>query len=141
VKNVNTNDAFISVTDDQFEAALKQNALTKKKPPTVAVGADPKEVVFSFDGSEEAFNKQFPQKKEDPPALEKVRSITSKSVPQKIQKAKEVSGLQVTYFYQVTHDGEIVEEGELQQAKNRWELLELKEQGYVLTDPIPPRGR
>jgi hypothetical protein len=35
----------------------------------------------------------------------------------------------VSYFYQVTHDGEIVEEGELAQAKDRWELLELKERG------------
>jgi hypothetical protein len=135
VKNVNTNDAFISVTDDQFEAALKDNALTKKKPSTIAVGSDPKEVVFSYDGSQEEFNNKFPKAKETP-TIEKVQSITPKSVPQKIQKAKEVSGLQVQYFYQVTHDGKIVEEGELPQAKDRWELLELKKPGFV----IPPRG-
>jgi len=134
VKNVNTTDKFISVTDDQFEAALKDKALTKKKPSTIAVGADPKEVVFSFDGTEEQFNQQFPEEVKEPPAL-KVQSITPKSVPQKIQKAKEVSGLQVKYFYQVTHNGEIVEEGELPQAKDRWELLELKEEGFV----VPPR--
>ena len=131
MKNVNTNDAFISVTDDQFEAALKEKALTKKKPSTIAVGADPKEVVFSFEGSEEEFRKQFP-KEEPPPTIEKVQSITPKSVPQKIQKAKEVSGLRVPYFYQVTHDGEIVEEGELAQAKDRWELLELKNEGFPI---------
>ena len=135
MKNVNTDDAFISVTDDQFEAALKDKALTKTKPSTIAVGADPKEVVFSYAGSQEDFNNRFPKKK-DPPALEKVQAMPPKSVPQKIQKAKEVSGLQVKYFYQVTHDGEIVEEGELPQAKDRWELLELKEEGFV----IPPRG-
>ncbi len=131
MKNVNTTDKFISVTDDQFEAAIKDKALTKTKPSTIAVGADPKEIVYSFDGTEEQFNGRFPEKKEDPPPLEKVQAITSKSVPQKIQKAKEVSGLQVSYFYQVTCDGEIIEEGELPQAKDRWELLELKEEGYL----------
>ena len=136
MKNVNTNDAFISVTDDQFEAALKDNALTKKKPSTISVGVDPKEVVFSYDGSQEDFNTKFPKAKE-PPTIEKVQAIKPKSVPQQIQKAKEVSGLRVNYFYQVTHDGEIVEEGDLPQAKDRWELLELKEVGFV----IPPRGR
>lgn len=132
MKNVNTNDAFISVTDDQFEAALKDNALTKKKPSTIAVGADPKEIVFSFEGSEKDFNDKFPEKKEAPPPLEKVQSITTKSVPQKIQKAREVSGLRVNYFYQVTHNGEIIEEGELAQAKDRWELLELKNEGFPI---------
>jgi len=132
VKNVNTNDAFISVTDDQFEAALKENALTKKKPSTFSVGADPKEVVFSFEGSQEDFNNKFPEKKKAPPPLEKVQSIKTKSVPQKIQQAKEVSGLRVSYFYQVMHNGEIVEEGELAQAKDRWELLELKSEGFPI---------
>jgi len=141
VKNVNANDAFISVTDDQFEAALKDKALTKTKPSTIAVGADPKEVVFSFEGTEEEFHKQFPKEEEPPPPLEKVQAITSKSVPQKIQKAREVSGLQVAYFYQVTHNGEIIEEGELPQAKDRWELLELKEEGYVLKGKMPPDFR
>lgn len=126
MKNVNTTDKFISVTDDQFEAALKNKALTKTKPSTVAVGSDPKEIVFSFEGSEEEFSKQFPKEEPPPPTLEKVQVMPPKSVPQKIQKAKEVSGLQVKYFYQVTHDGEIIEEGELAQAKDRWELLELK---------------
>lgn len=135
MKNVNTTDAFISVSDDQFEAALKDKALTKTKPSTIAVGADPKEIVFSYEGSQEDFNNQFPKAKE-PPVLEKVQSIKTKSVPQQIQKAKEVSGLQVKYFYQVTHNGEIIEEGELPQAKDRWELLELKEEGFT----IPPRG-
>ena len=135
MKNVNTTDAFISVTDDQFEAALKDNALTKKKPSTIAIGSDPKEVVFSFEGSAEDFFKKFPEKV-TPPTLEKVKAMPPKSVAQRIQKAKEVSGLRVQYFYQVTHDGEIIEEGELPQAKDRWELLELKEVGFV----IPPRG-
>lgn len=135
MKNVNTKDAFISITDEQFEAALKAEALSKKRPSTVAVGTDPEDVVFSFDGTEEEFNEQFPEVLDDPPALEKVQSITSKSVPQKVQKAKEVSGLQVSYFYQVTHDGEIIEEGELSQAKDRWELLELKKEGFALTEP------
>lgn len=135
MKNVNTKDAFISVTDEQFEAAIKAQALSKKRPSTVAVGTDPEDVVFSFDGTEEEFNEKFPEVLDDPPALEKVQSITSKSVPQKVQKAKEVSGLQVSYFYQVTHDGEIIEEGELTQAKDRWELLELKKEGFVLTEP------
>ncbi len=139
MKNVNTKDAFITVTDDQFEAALKDHALTKKKPSTISVGADPKEVVFSYDGSQEEFNNKFPKAKE-PPTIEKVQSITPKSVPQKIQKAKEESGLKVSYFYQVTHDGEIVEEGELRQAKDRWELLELKEVGLERF-VIPPHGR
>jgi len=139
VKNVNTTDAFISVTDDQFEAAIKDNALTKKKPSTIAVGSDPKEVVFSYEGSQEEFNTKFPKVKEPPP-LEKVKTMPPKSVPQKIQKAKEVSGLRVQYFYQVTHDGEIVEEGELPQAKDRWELLELKEVGLERF-VIPPHGR
>jgi len=131
VKNVNTNDAFITVTDDQFEAALKFNALTKTKPSTIAVGSDPKEIVFSFEGSEEEFHKKFP-KEEPPPTIEKVQAMPPKSVAQRIQKAKEVSGLQVQYFYQVTHDGEIIEEGELPQAKDRWELLELKNQGFPI---------
>jgi len=131
VKNVNTNDAFITVTDDQFEAALKFNALTKTKPSTIAVGSDPKEIVFSFEGSEEEFRKKFP-KEEPPPPIEKVQAMPPKSVAQRIQKAKEVSGLQVNYYYQVTHDGEIIEEGELPQAKDRWELLELKNQGFPI---------
>jgi len=132
VKNVNTNDAFISVTDDQFEAALKEKALTKKKPSTIAVGADPKEVVFSYEGSAEDFFLKFPEEKVTPPALEKVKAMPPKSVAQRIQKAKEVSGLQVKYYYQVTHDGETVEEGELAQAKDRWELLELKNEGFPI---------
>ena len=135
MKNVNAKDAFISVTDDQFEAALKDNALTKKKPSTIAVGADPKEVVFSYDGRQEEFNTKFPKVKEQP-TIEKVQAMPPKSVAQRIQKAKEVSGLRVQYFYQVTHDGEIIEEGELPQAKDRWELLELKKPDFV----IPPRG-
>ena len=139
MKNVNTTDKFISVTDDQFEAAIKDKALTKTKPSTIAVGADPKEIVYSFEGSEEEFLQQFPE--EAPPVLEKVQAITPKSVPQKIQKAREVSGLQVSYFYQVTHNGEIIEEGELPQAKDRWELLELKEEGYVLKGKTPPDFR
>lgn len=139
MKNVNTNDAFISVTDDQFEAALKDKALTRTKPSTVAVGSDPKEIVFSFGGSSEDFFNKFPEEKVTPPTLEKVQAMPPKSVPQKIQKAKEVSGLRVQYFYQVTHDGEIIEEGELAQAKNRWELLELKEVGLERF-VIPPHG-
>lgn len=139
MKNVNTTDKFISVTDDQFEAALKNEALTRTKPSTVAVGSDPKEIVFSFEGSEEEFFKQFP-KDEPPPTIEKVQAMPPKSVPQKIQKAKEVSGLRVQYFYQVTHNGEIIEEGELPQAKDRWELLELKEVGLERF-VIPPHGR
>ncbi|MCK5319660.1 MAG: hypothetical protein KAJ55_17235 [Anaerolineales bacterium] len=136
MKNINTSDAFISVTDEQFELALKEKALSKKKPSTVAVGTNPEDVVFSFDGTEEEFNKSFPEVLDDPPTPEKVVSLhTPKSIPQKIQKAKEVSGLQVNYFYQVTHNGEIIEEGELAQAKDRWELLELKKEGFVLTDP------
>lgn len=140
MKNVNTTDAFISVTDDQFEAALKDNSLTKKKPSTMAVGSDPAEVVFSFEGSAEDFFNKFPEEKVTPPALEKVKAMPPKSVPQKIQKAKEVSGLRVQYFYQVTHDGNIVEEGELLQAKDRWELLELKDVGLERF-VIPPHGR
>lgn len=124
MKNVNTKDAFINVSDDQFEAALKQNALTKKKPSTVSLETDPADVVFSFDGTQEEFFEQFPEEQPSP-QLEKVKPF--QSVPSKIQKAKEVSGLRVSYFYQVTHDGEIVEEGELLSAKDRWELLELKE--------------
>jgi hypothetical protein len=125
VKNVNTTDAFINVTDDQFEAALKQKALTKKKPSTVGLATDPADVVFSFEGTKEEFGAQFPEK-ETPPPLEKVKAF-QQSVPSKIQKAKEMSGLKVEYFYQLTHDGEIVEEGELLKAKDRWELLELKD--------------
>lgn len=132
MKNVNTSDKFISVTDDQFEAALKNKALTKTKPSTIAVGSDPKEIVFSFEGTEEEFLELFPKEAPPPPPLEKVQAMPPKSVPQKIQKAKEVSGLQVQYFYQVTHDGEIIEEGELPQAKDRWELLELKNQGFPI---------
>jgi hypothetical protein len=132
VKNVNTNDAFITVSDDQFEAALKDKALTKTKPSTIAVGSDPKEIVFSFEGSEEEFHKKFPKEEPPPPTIEKVQAMPPKSVAQRIQKAKEVSGLQVQYFYQVTHDGEIIEEGELPQAKDRWELLELKNQGFPI---------
>jgi len=125
VKNVNTTDAFINVTDDQFEAALIAKALTKKKPSTVGLATDPADVVFSFEGTKEEFAAQFPEK-ETPPPLEKVKPF-QQSVPSKIQKAKEVSGLKVQYFYQLTHDGEIVEEGELLKAKDRWELLELKD--------------
>ena len=125
MKNVNTTDAFINVTDDQFEAALIAKALTKKKPSTVGLATDPAAVVFSFEGTKEEFAAQFPEK-ETPPPLEKVKPF-QQSVPSKIQKAKEVSGLKVQYFYQLTHDGEIVEEGELLPAKARWELLELKD--------------
>lgn len=125
MKNVNTTDAFINVTDDQFEAALIAKALTKKKPSTVGLATDPADVVFSFEGTKEEFAAQFPEK-ETPPPLEKVKPF-QQSVPSKIQKAKEVSGLKVQYFYQLTHDGEIVEEGELLKAKDRWELLELKD--------------
>jgi hypothetical protein len=125
VKNVNTTDAFINVTDDQFEAALIAKALTRKKPSTVGLATDPADVVFSFEGTKEEFGAQFPEK-EKPPPLEKVKQF-QQSVPSKIQKAKEVSGLKVQYFYQLTHDGEIVEEGELLKAKDRWELLELKD--------------
>ncbi len=125
MKNVNTTDAFINVTDDQFEAALVAKALTKKKPSTVGLATDPADVVFSFEGTKEEFGAQFPEK-ETPPPLEKVKPF-QKSVPSKIQAAKEVSGLKVHYFYQLTHDGEIVEEGELLKAQDRWELLELKD--------------
>ena len=125
MKNVNTTDAFINVTDDQFEAALKGKALTKKKPSTVGLATDPADVVFSFEGTKEEFGAQFPEK-ETPPPLEKVKAF-QQSVPSKIQKAKEMSGLKVEYFYQLTHDGEIVEEGELLKAQDRWELLELKD--------------
>ncbi len=131
MKNVNTNDAFITVSDDQFEAALKERSLTKTKPETIGT-ADPKEIVFSFEGSEEEFHKKFPKEEPPPPTIEKVQAMPPKSVAQRIQKAKEVSGLQVQYFYQVTHDGEIIEEGELPQAKDRWELLELKNQGFPI---------
>lgn len=126
MKNVNTTDAFINVTDDQFEAALKEKALTKKKPSTVGLATDPADVVFSFEGTKEEFTAQFPEK-ETPPPLEKVKPFQQSSVPSKIQAAKELSGLKVKYFYQLTHDGEIVEEGELLKAQDRWELLELKD--------------
>jgi len=126
VKNVNTTDAFINVTDDQFESALKEKALTKKKPSTVGLATDPADVVFSFEGTKEEFTAQFPEK-ETPPPLEKVKPFQQSSVPSKIQAAKELSGLKVKYFYQLTHDGEIVEEGELLKAQDRWELLELKD--------------
>ena len=125
MKNVNTTDAFINVTDDQFETALVAKALTKNKPSTVGLATDPADVVFSFEGTKEEFGAQFPEK-ETPPPLEKVKPF-QKSVPSKIQAAKEVSGLKVHYFYQLTHDGEIVEEGELLKAADRWELLELKD--------------